>query len=188
MWYGTMYMSEAYVVNNTAVGKAFFGMQKSMIMIDYNYDMMMERLQIHSHDVIHMTNTSLVQYKDYKNMMEYSMMDGKCTVKHSDEKMSTPCIPDDFMYGGHIHIGSGNNTIKAHNWHGMMNGMEMSMSVTESDCTPVSMNVRGDIDGTKFNSGYLFADVHQGMVSSTDAFDLPMECKMASVPTSSVGK
>lgn len=55
------------------------------------------------------------------------------------------------MYGGALTIGSGADTIKAHSWHGMKNHLMISYTVTEGDCTPVTMSVIGDLEDGMYN-------------------------------------
>lgn len=46
-------------------------------------------------------------------------------------------------------IGSGMDTIKAHSWSRMENGIMTSLTVTEGDCTPVTMSRVGmEADGS----------------------------------------
>ena len=43
-------------------------------------------------------------------------------------------------------IGSGVDTIMAHSWYGMMNNMQTHLTVTQGDCTPVTMGINGEMD------------------------------------------
>ena len=48
------------------------------------------------------------------------------------------------MYAGSIMIGSGMDTIRAHSWYGSSaTGEQTSFTVTEGDCTPVTMGIIG---------------------------------------------
>lgn len=55
----------------------------------------------------------------------------------------------DDVYVGSMNIGSGSDTIKAHSWFRTENDLMISFTVTEGDCTPVTVSIVGtQEDGT----------------------------------------
>lgn len=47
-------------------------------------------------------------------------------------------------------VGSGPDTLKAHVWTGMMGNTTMSYTLTEGDCTPVSLQEIGQMEDGEF--------------------------------------
>ena len=52
-------------------------------------------------------------------------------------------------------IGSGVDTIMAHSWYGMMNNMQTHLTVTQGDCTPVTMGKNGEMEDGEESFVYL---------------------------------
>merc|ERR1712137_91621 len=164
----------------------------SYSVMDYDFDMKMLRLQMNQRDQNTGMMTMIDVYEDYTNMKNYSVVAGQCYVTPSAAPMTEPCVQSNMTYAGSHMIGSGANAMRVEGWMMTAMGMRTMMMIQPDTCTPISMNVYGDVmDGSKQMSTFTFADIMKNQYSTMDKspFTMPDSCKNPVMPQApAVGK
>ncbi|KAH3881692.1 uncharacterized protein LOC127881284 [Dreissena polymorpha] len=150
--------------------------QSQTQLFDYDYDRMIQRVVVNGSSIFPPSSFgySVVIYNDFKHSKAYNVQNGACTEEPLTASQSPHCIPDSFTKIDSYTIGQNGGLKRLSTWSGAVGGDQMIFDVDEN-CTPITMTTIGS--GGSFVSSFLITDVKNGLLSSSDALEIPQACK-----------